>query len=78
MRNESALSADRAVIESSHGHASQMDGESNRGNGGAAADMKKGQSNILVAVRLRPMLSKELSDGHFNLVKILDDNVVVL
>ena len=28
--------------------------------GGVVEDMKKGQSNILVAVRLRPMLMKEI------------------
>ena len=41
-------------------------------------EMKKGESNILVALRLRPMLEKELMEGGFNLVKILDDKVVVL
>ena len=41
-------------------------------------EMKKGESNILVALRLRPMLEKELMEGGFNLVKILDEKVVVL
>ena len=40
--------------------------------------MKKGESNILVAVRLRPMLMKEIEGGQFNLVKMLDEKVVVL
>ena len=40
--------------------------------------MKKGQSNILVAVRLRPMLMKEIEQGQFNLIKMLDDKVVIL
>ena len=40
--------------------------------------MSKGQSNIMVAVRLRPMLQKEISSGQFGLVKILDEKVVVL
>ena len=41
-------------------------------------EMKKGESNILVAIRLRPMLEKEITEGRFNLVKILDEKVVVL
>ena len=40
--------------------------------------MKKGESNILVAVRLRPMASDEIAEGQFNLVKIMDENVVVI
>ena len=41
-------------------------------------ELKKGQSNILVAVRLRPMLMKEVEQGQFNLIKMLDDKVVIL
>ena len=41
-------------------------------------EMKKGESNILVALRLRPLLSKEVLEGQFNLVKILDEKVVIL
>ena len=46
--------------------------------GGVVDEMKKGESNILVAVRLRPMLMKEIEGGQFNLVKMLDEKVVVL
>lgn len=41
-------------------------------------DMRKLESNILVAIRLRPMLSKEIMEGQFNLVKIMDDKLVIL
>ena len=41
-------------------------------------EVKKGESNILVALRLRPLLSREISEGQFNLVKILDEKVVIL
>lgn len=41
-------------------------------------DLKKGESNILVAVRLRPLIPKEELDGQFNLVKILDEKLVIL
>ena len=41
-------------------------------------EMKRGESNILVALRLRPLLSKEIAAGEFNLVKILDEKVVLL
>lgn len=41
-------------------------------------EFKKGESNILVAVRLRPLISREISEGQFNLIKILDSNLVVL
>ena len=41
-------------------------------------DMKKGQSNILVAVRLRPLWKKEEEDGEFNIVRILDEKLVIL
>ena len=41
-------------------------------------EMKKGESNILVALRLRPLLPREIVDGEFNLVKILDEKVVIL
>ena len=40
--------------------------------------MKKGESNILVAIRLRPLLDKEILEGQYNLVKILDEKVVIL
>jgi hypothetical protein len=40
--------------------------------------MKKGQSNILVAVRLRPLWKKEEEDGEFNIVRILDEKLVIL
>ena len=41
-------------------------------------ELKKGQSNILVAVRLQLMLMKEVEQGQFNLIKMLDDKVVIL
>lgn len=41
-------------------------------------EMKKGESNILVALRLRPLLPREIMEGQFNLVKILDEKIVVL
>ena len=36
------------------------------------------QSNILVALRLRPLIPKEILEGQFNLVKILDEKLVIL
>ena len=41
-------------------------------------EMKKGESNILVALRLRPLLQREIQENQFNLVKILDEKVVIL
>ena len=41
-------------------------------------ETKKGESNILVALRMRPLLDHEITDGQFNLVKILDEKVVIL
>ena len=41
-------------------------------------EMKKGESNILVALRLRPLLPREIAENQFNLVKILDEKVVIL
>ena len=41
-------------------------------------DMKKGASNIMVAVRLRPLWQQELSRNEFSIVKILDGKLVVL
>jgi len=41
-------------------------------------EMKHGMSNIMVAVRLRPMWKKELDKGEISIVKILDKNVVIL
>jgi len=38
-------------------------------------DMKKGTSNILVAVRLRPLWQREKEQDHFEIVKILDQKV---
>ena len=32
----------------------------------------------MVAVRLRPLIDREISEGQFNLVKILDEKIVVL
>ena len=40
--------------------------------------MKQGESNILVAVRLRPMWKKEEARGEIGIVKMLDRNVVIL
>ena len=45
---------------------------------GVVDEMKKGQSNILVAVRLRPMLMKEIEHGQFNLIKIMDEKLVIM
>ena len=36
------------------------------------------ESNILVALRLRPLLPKEILEGQFNLVKIMDEKLVIL
>ena len=41
-------------------------------------DMKKGQSNIMVAVRLRPLWKKEEDENEFSIVKILDEKLVIL
>ena len=41
-------------------------------------DVKKGQSSIMVAVRLRPLWKKEEDGGEFSIVKILDDKLVIL
>lgn len=38
-------------------------------------DMKKGTSNILVAVRMRPLWQREKEQDHFEIVKILDQKV---
>ena len=38
-------------------------------------EMKKGISNILVAVRLRPLWQREKDQDHFEIVKILDQKV---
>jgi kinesin family protein 18/19 len=40
--------------------------------------MKLGSNNILVAVRVRPMLQRELSVLEMETVKILDGKMVVL
>jgi hypothetical protein len=41
-------------------------------------EMKKGQSNIMVAVRLRPLWKKEEDENEFSIVKILDEKLVIL
>ena len=41
-------------------------------------DMKKVQSNIMVAVRLRPLWKKEEDENEFSIVKILDEKLVIL
>jgi hypothetical protein len=41
-------------------------------------DMKNGQSNIMVALRLRPLWQKEIQNDEFSIVKILDQKVVIL
>lgn len=38
-------------------------------------DMKKGTSNILVAVRMRPLWQREKEQDQFEIVKILDQKV---
>lgn len=40
--------------------------------------MKQGQSNILVAVRVRPLLLKEVQAGCRQIVRVLDNRVVLL
>ncbi|PHJ25723.1 kinesin motor domain-containing protein [Cystoisospora suis] len=40
--------------------------------------MKQGQSNILVAVRVRPLLPKEVQAGCRQIVRVLDNRVVLL
>lgn len=42
------------------------------------SEMKGGVSNIMVAVRLRPMWQKETDRGEIAIVKILDKNLVIL
>lgn len=42
------------------------------------SEMKGGISNIMVAVRLRPMWQKENDRGEISIVKILDKNLVIL
>lgn len=42
------------------------------------ADMKQGISNIMVAVRLRPMWKKESEAGEYPIVRVLDRNLVIL
>lgn len=41
-------------------------------------EMRKGQSNIMVAVRLRPLWKKEEDENEFSIVKILDEKLVIL
>lgn len=41
-------------------------------------DMRKGHSNIMVAVRLRPLWKKEEDENEFSIVKILDEKLVIL
>jgi len=41
-------------------------------------EMRTGVSNIMVAVRLRPMWKKEKDNDEISIVKILDRNVVIL
>jgi len=41
-------------------------------------DLKNGSSNILVAVRVRPLNSKELTFSNYETLKVLDNKVVVL
>ena len=53
-------------------------GPGKNGLAGGIEEIKRGESNILVAVRLRPLLSREISEGQFNLVKIMDGKLVIL
>lgn len=41
-------------------------------------EMAKGSSNIMVAVRLRPLWPKEIEKNEVSIVKILDEKVVCL
>ena len=41
-------------------------------------EMKHGQSNILVAIRTRPLIQKEIEYNPNLMVKILDQKIVVL
>ena len=41
-------------------------------------ELKSGNNNILVAVRTRPLNSKELNVSDFEIVRVLDQKVVVL
>ena len=41
-------------------------------------DMKQGTSNILVAIRCRPLTKKEKEVDDYKTVNILDDKVVVI
>jgi len=52
--------------------------DNNNGTDDHIHEMKQGFSNIMVAVRLRPMWKKELDKGDVSIVKILDRNVVIL
>ena len=47
-------------------------------NGLNTEELKNQESNILVALRLRPLLPKEILEGQFNLVKIMDEKLVIL
>lgn len=40
--------------------------------------MKKGNSNILVAVRVRPLSNKEMAKQLINSVSVLDEKIVIL
>ena len=42
------------------------------------AEMKQGISNIMVAVRLRPMWKKESEGGEYPIVKVLDRKIVIV
>ena len=40
--------------------------------------MKAGVSNIMVALRLRPMWKKEIEKGETSIVRVMDNNLVIL
>jgi len=52
--------------------------DANPGTESYLQEMKDSVSNIMVAVRLRPMWKKEQERGEIGIVKILDRNVVIL
>lgn len=41
-------------------------------------DLKSGQNNILVAVRVRPLNDKEKTISEFQTIKILDEHLMIL
>src|SRR5688572_20992828 len=41
-------------------------------------EMNSGQSNVLVAVRVRPLLRKEVENGSRDIIKVMDGKMVVV